>query len=76
MRAIAAARRSQTAWGKTGLEQRYSILMAVGNELIQRKDELGQLLSREEGKPLAEGAGEVYRSGQFSVLRRRSAAPD
>lgn len=63
--AIAAARRGQTAWGKTGLEQRYSILMAIGNELIQRKDELGQLLSREEGKPLAEGAGEVYRSGQF-----------
>ena len=39
--------------------------MAIGNELIARKDELGELLSREEGKPLAEGRGEVYRSGQF-----------
>jgi aldehyde dehydrogenase (NAD+) len=63
--AIAAGRRGLAAWSKTGLEQRYSILMTIGNELILRKEELGQLLSREEGKPLAEGIGEVYRSGQF-----------
>lgn len=39
--------------------------MAIGDQLIARQDELGELLSREEGKPLAEGKGEVYRSGQF-----------
>lgn len=39
--------------------------MAIGDELIARKEELGELLSREEGKPLAEGIGEVNRSGQF-----------
>ncbi len=64
-RAIAAARKGQKAWAETGLEARYSKLMAIGDELIARKDELGELLSREEGKPLAEGKGEVYRSGQF-----------
>lgn len=63
--AIAAARESQKAWAETGLETRYGVLMAIGNELIARKDELGELLAREEGKPLAEGKGEVYRSGQF-----------
>ncbi|MCL7945497.1 aldehyde dehydrogenase family protein [Marinobacter sp. ATCH36] len=63
--AIAAAREGQKAWAETGLEARYGALMAIGNELIARKDELGELLSREEGKPLAEGKGEVYRSGQF-----------
>jgi aldehyde dehydrogenase (NAD+) len=63
--AINAAREGQKAWAETGLETRYSVLMAIGNELIARKDELGALLSREEGKPLAEGKGEVYRSGQF-----------
>lgn len=63
--AIDAARLGQKAWAETGLEARYSVLMAIGNELIARKDELGELLSREEGKPLAEGKGEVYRSGQF-----------
>ena len=26
---------------------------------------VGELLSREEGKPLAEGKGEIYRAGQF-----------
>ena len=39
--------------------------MAIGNEMMARSAELGELLSREEGKPLAEGKGEVYRAGQF-----------
>jgi aldehyde dehydrogenase (NAD+) len=33
--------------------------------MMARAEELGTLLSREEGKPLAEGKGEVYRAGQF-----------
>ena len=33
--------------------------------MIERSAELGEQLSREEGKPLAEGIGEVYRAGQF-----------
>jgi aldehyde dehydrogenase (NAD+) len=52
-------------WAKTGLEARYNALMAIGEELIARSEELGELLSREEGKPLVEGRGEIYRSGQF-----------
>ncbi|GED23250.1 aldehyde dehydrogenase family protein [Halomonas halmophila] len=63
--AIQAARQGLAEWRQSGLEQRYSALMAIGDELIARKDELGRLLSREEGKALAEGVGEVYRSGQF-----------
>ena len=63
--AIAAAAAGQLEWQKSGLEQRYSVLMAIGDELIARKDELGEILAREEGKTLAEGVGETYRSGQF-----------
>jgi aldehyde dehydrogenase (NAD+) len=63
--AIAAARDAQPQWAASGLEQRQQILMAIGNELMVRKEELGELLSREEGKPLAEGVGEVNRSAQF-----------
>jgi alpha-ketoglutaric semialdehyde dehydrogenase len=63
--AIAAARQGQREWARSGLEQRYALLMAIGDELAARKEELGRLLSREEGKPLAEGIGEVYRSAQF-----------
>jgi len=63
--AVAAAVTGQQAWQATGLEHRYKVLMAIGDELIARSEELGDQLSREEGKPIAEGRGEVYRSGQF-----------
>ncbi|MEM7206295.1 MAG: aldehyde dehydrogenase family protein [Pseudomonadota bacterium] len=62
---LAAARAGADAWAKSGLEARYNALMNIGNEMIARSAELGELLSREEGKPLAEGKGEVYRAGQF-----------
>ena len=63
--ALTAAKEAQRVWGKSGIERRYTALMAIGAELMARAEELGRLLSREEGKPLAEGRGEVYRSGQF-----------
>ena len=63
--AIDAASAASRIWAQSGLEKRYSVLMAIGQELMGRAQELGSLLSREEGKPLAEGVGEVYRSGQF-----------
>jgi aldehyde dehydrogenase (NAD+) len=64
-RALDAAQTAQQEWAKSGLERRYNVLMAIGNELIERCEELGTLLAREEGKTQPEGKGEVYRSGQF-----------
>src|SRR6202161_1409309 len=63
--AVAAARAAQPPWAATGLEARAAVLDSIGRELMARSKELGELLSREEGKTLAEGVGEVYRSGQF-----------
>ena len=63
--AIAAAGSAQKTWQGSGLEQRYNVLMAIGNTLIERSADLGELLCREEGKTLPEGKGEVYRAGQF-----------
>lgn len=63
--AIAAARSAQPHWAAKGLEARYKVLAEIGNELMTRSAELGELLSREEGKPRAEGVGEIYRAGQF-----------
>ena len=63
--AFDAARAAQKIWSRTGLEARQTILMQIGNALMARADDLGELLSREEGKPRAEGRGEVYRAGQF-----------
>jgi len=64
-RALDGAVAAQKQWQATGLEARQSALMTIGNALMSRADELGELLSREEGKPRAEGRGEVYRAGQF-----------
>ena len=64
-RALAAAEQAQRQWAATGLEQRYTVLMAIGEALKARAAELGELLAREEGKPRAEGVGEVFRAGQF-----------
>ncbi len=63
--ALAAARAAQPVWWRAGVQKRHDVLMAIGSELMARADEIGRLLSREEGKPLAEGKGEVYRAGQF-----------
>ncbi len=63
--AIGAARDAQRSWAAYGLERKQAVLHAIGSEMMARAEELGTLLSREEGKPLAEGKGEVYRAGQF-----------
>ena len=63
--AIKAAKVAQPQWEKTPLEQKVNALQAIGDELIERCEELGELLAREEGKSKAEGKGEIYRSGQF-----------
>ena len=62
---FASARAAQVEWAAYGMERKQAVLMAIGNELMARAEELGTLLSREEGKPLAEGKGEVFRAGQF-----------
>jgi aldehyde dehydrogenase (NAD+) len=63
--AIAAAAAAQPDWYAAGLEHRYRALLSIGSELMNRAEELGGQLAREEGKPFAEGKGEVYRAGQF-----------
>ena len=63
--AIAAAGAALHGWARTTPQARYDALMAISNEIMARKDELGRLLSREEGKTLAEGVGEVMRAGQI-----------
>ena len=80
--ALTASKIAQQKWAMTGLEQRQAILMSIGEEMIARSAELGELLSREEGKPLVEGKGEIYRAGQFftyyaaEVLRQNGDTAD
>ena len=63
--AIAAAKAAFPAWSRSTPQARYDILKKASDEILARKDELGRLLSREEGKTLPEGVGEVARAGQI-----------
>src|SRR5437773_1395649 len=62
-RAIAAAARAFPAWATGSIQERANSLDKIGSEILARKDELGRLLSREEGKTLPEGVGEAIRAG-------------
>jgi aldehyde dehydrogenase (NAD+) len=61
--AIAAARRAFDGWSRSSPQQRFDVLDRAGSEILARKDELGRLLAREQGKPLADGVGEAARAG-------------
>ncbi|MDN2568250.1 aldehyde dehydrogenase family protein [Aquibium sp. A9E412] len=64
-KAIAAARAAFPAWSRSGLMARHGVLRKAADEILARKEELGRLLAREEGKTLAEGIGEAARAGQI-----------
>jgi alpha-ketoglutaric semialdehyde dehydrogenase len=51
-------------WRVSAPQRRCDALDQIGGELLARKDELGRLLAREEGKPLREAVAEVARAGQ------------
>ena len=61
--AIASARAAFKKWSRTNPQERFDILDRAGTEILARKEELGRLLSREQGKPLADGIGEAGRAG-------------
>ena len=63
--AIAAAKAAFPAWSRSGIQQRHDILKAASDEILKRREEIGALLSREEGKTLPEGIGETVRAAQI-----------
>ncbi|MDH1265393.1 aldehyde dehydrogenase family protein [Pseudomonas sp. GD03944] len=63
--AIAAARAAFPAWSTSGIQARSDSLDKVGSEILARREELGALLAREEGKTLPEAIGEVTRAGNI-----------
>jgi alpha-ketoglutaric semialdehyde dehydrogenase len=62
--AVAGARAAFTQWSQTTTQVRADLLNKIGTELMDRKEELGELLAREEGKTRAEGIGEINRAAQ------------
>ncbi|MFN3582634.1 aldehyde dehydrogenase family protein [Phenylobacterium sp.] len=63
--AVAAAKGAFPAWSEASPEVRSDLLDRVGDTILKRREELGRLLSREEGKTLPEGIGETVRAGRI-----------
>src|SRR5215217_1233859 len=58
-RAAAAAKRAQADWAATPAPERGAILKAVGDLLVERKDDIARAATREMGKVWAETKGDV-----------------
>jgi acyl-CoA reductase-like NAD-dependent aldehyde dehydrogenase len=65
LEAIKAARDASDTWAFSTPQQRFDILDKAGSEVLARAGELGEILAREEGKPMAEARGEATRAGQL-----------
>ena len=63
--AVRAASDAARAWGHSTPEERFLVLDTAGTEVTARREELGHLLAREEGKPLAEAIAEVVRAARL-----------
>ncbi len=63
--AVAVARAAFPGWSRGGIQARADALDFIGLELTARKEELGRLLAREEGKTLPEAIAEVNRAAQI-----------
>ena len=65
LEAVAAAKAAFPGWRAATPQVRADALDKIGTEILARREELGTLLSREEGKTRPEGIGEVTRAGQI-----------
>jgi succinate-semialdehyde dehydrogenase / glutarate-semialdehyde dehydrogenase len=64
-RAIDAASRAMPAWKKKTAKERSNILRKWFNLIIAHADDLGMLMTMEQGKPLAEAIGEANYAASF-----------
>ena len=61
--AVRAAQEAFPGWSTSSIQARSDALDKIGSEILSRKDELGTLLARDEGKVKSEATGEVVRAG-------------
>lgn len=63
--AIHAAERAFPAWARTPARERAQLLWKAAGLMRDRQEELARLLTREQGKPLAESRGEIAISAEY-----------
>lgn len=64
-RALAAADKGFKEWKKVGAFDRYKILRKAGEIIRSRADEIGKIMSMEQGKPFIEAKGETLLAGDI-----------
>jgi succinate-semialdehyde dehydrogenase/glutarate-semialdehyde dehydrogenase len=64
-RAIAAAQAALPGWAARAAKDRSTILRRFFDLMMAHQDALGELLTREQGKPLAEAKGEIAYAASF-----------
>jgi len=65
-RMIEAAEVAQKAWAKTTAKERASVLRNWFNLMMENQEDLAQLLTAEQGKPLAEARGEIAYGANYA----------
>jgi succinate-semialdehyde dehydrogenase / glutarate-semialdehyde dehydrogenase len=63
--AIEAAAKAQKAWGAKPAKERAGILRKWFNLMLENQEDLAQIMTAEQGKPLAESRGEVAYGASF-----------
>ncbi len=63
--AVEAAHAAFPVWRSTPAKQRAALLKRWNDLILAHQDELGELISREQGKPLAEGRAEVAYAASY-----------
>src|SRR4051794_5196421 len=63
--AVDAAHAAFPAWRATPAKERAQLLKRWHALIVAHQDDLGRLISREQGKPLAEGRGEVLYAASY-----------
>ena len=64
-RAIAAADKAQKAWRDVPAKERAAVLRKLNDLMLANVDDLGLLMTTEQGKPLAEAKGEIGYAASF-----------
>lgn len=67
-RAVLAAKEAYPAWRRTPAPERAKIILRLAQILTERKSQLGKLVTRESGKPLVEGLGDVQEAIDMAHL--------
>ena len=68
--AIAAARAAYPKWASKSLDERHEVMKRVKEAFDAHKDELTELLVREQGKPVGAAKGEI--EGTSALLRGKA----